>query len=186
MKVTSSELPGVLIIEPDVLRDNRGFFLETYNHNSYRAAGLADVFVQDNHSCSRYATLRGMHAQLRRPQGKLVRVIEGAIFDVAVDIRRSSPTFGRWLGLELDAATAKQIYVPPGFAHGFCVISEVAQVEYKCTDFYCPGDELNLLWNDPELGIEWPVNDPILSAKDASAQPLHRILHLLPVFEEAA
>ena len=180
MKFQPSEIPDIIIIEPDVHRDARGFFLESYNERKYREAGVPATFVQDNHSRSMRRTLRGLHAQRRRPQGKLVRAIEGEIFDVAVDVRRGSPTFGRWVGVRLSAENFKQIYVPPGFAHGFCVLSELAQVEYKVTDFYDPTDELGLLWNDPEVGIQWPVPEPLLSPKDSSAARLREIMDQLP------
>ncbi len=183
MEFHETPLAGVLLIEPDVFRDHRGFFLETYNEDKYGRGGLGARFVQDNHSKSRRGTLRGLHAQLRRPQGKLVRVIEGEIFDVAVDIRRGSPTFGRWFGEVLSAENFRQLYVPPDFAHGFYVLSEIAQVEYKCTDFYDPGGELSVLWNDPGIGIDWRLDaEPVLSDKDAAALPLAEIAEL-PRFE---
>jgi dTDP-4-dehydrorhamnose 3,5-epimerase len=166
MKLISTSLPGVLIIEPRVFRDERGFFLETYHAERYREAGLDATFVQDNHSRSMRGTLRGLHWQAERPQGKLVRVLLGEIYDVAVDIRPDSPTFGQWVGFTLSADNFRQAWIPPGFAHGFCVTSEVAEVEYKCTDFYDPPSERGLIWNDPEVGIVWPIQDPILSARD--------------------
>ncbi len=172
MKVHATDLPGVLLVEPRVHRDHRGFFLETYHRAKYAEQGLDATFVQDNHSRSAAGILRGLHAQGRHPQGKLVRAVEGSIFDVAVDIRRGSPTFGHWVGFELSADDFRQLYVPPGFAHGFCVLSDAAQVEYKCTDFYAPGDELTVLWNDPEIGIDWPVAEPVLSDKDRNAPTL--------------
>lgn len=166
MQVRETALAGALVIEPRVFHDPRGFFLETYHAGRYAAAGIEGPFVQDNHSRSQRGTLRGLHFQWRRPQGKLVRVIEGAIFDVAVDIREGSPTFGRWVGLTLSAENFLQFYVPPGFAHGFCVTSDVAQVEYKCTDLYDPEGEGGIAWNDPDLAITWPVEVPILSGRD--------------------
>ena len=166
MQVVTTALPGVLVIEPRVHQDARGFFLETYHARRYAEAGVDAVFVQDNHSRSGRGTLRGLHFQVRQPQGKLVRVIEGAVWDVAVDIRPASPTFGRHVGVELTAENFRQIYVPPGFAHGFCVTSEVAQVEYKCTAFYDPADERGIAWDDPALAIPWPVEAPLLSARD--------------------
>ena len=166
MRFTPLALPEVILVEPDVHRDARGFFLETYHLEKYRAGGVSGPFVQDNHSRSGRGTLRGLHAQRRRPQGKLVRAVDGEMFDVAVDIRRASPTFGRWVGVRLSGENFRQLYVPAGFAHGFCVLSEVVHVEYKCTDFYDPGDEIGLAWNDPDVGIEWPVSDPIVSEKD--------------------
>ena len=182
MKVLTTELPGVVLIEPTVYRDQRGFFLETYHAGKYRAAGVEGIFVQDNHSHSVRDTVRGLHAQCRRPQGKLVRVLGGEIFDVAVDIRRSSPSFRRWVGVRLSAESFQQMYIPPGFAHGFCVLSETADVEYKCTELYDPADEVGILWNDPELGITWPVREPILSQKDRVAPRLAELADRLPVF----
>jgi dTDP-4-dehydrorhamnose 3,5-epimerase len=168
MRIVESELPGVLFVEPDVFRDARGFFLETYNERAFAAAGLPVRFVQDNHSLSTREALRGLHAQLRRPQGKLVRVVRGTIYDVAVDLRPDSPAFGKWTAATLRSDDFRQIYVSPGFAHGFCVLSEAAEVEYKCTDFYDRSDEIGIRWNDPDLAIEWPLSNPILSAKDAA------------------
>jgi dTDP-4-dehydrorhamnose 3,5-epimerase len=182
VRIVSSDLPDVLIVEPDVHQDPRGFFLETYHAAKYQAAGISDSFVQDNHSRSVQGTLRGLHLQLRRPQGKLVRVIEGEVFDVAVDVRVGSPTFGRWVGVTLSAANFRQCYVPPGFAHGFAVVSPVAQVEYKCTDVYDPGGELGIAWNDPAIGIHWPIADPLLSARDMQHPPLATLMERLPVF----
>ena len=166
MRIIPTDLSEVLIVEPDVIRDDRGFFLETYHADRYREHGIDGPFVQDNHSRSVARTLRGLHLQLRRPQGKLIRVIEGEVYDVAVDVRRGSPTFGNWVAVTLSAENFKQCYVPPGFAHGFCVLSPVAQVEYKCTDIYDPGGEIGIAWNDPQLAITWPIADPILSARD--------------------
>jgi dTDP-4-dehydrorhamnose 3,5-epimerase len=182
VRVVSTDLPGVLIIEPDVHQDTRGFFLETYHAAKYQAAGISDSFVQDNHSRSVQGTLRGLHLQLRRPQGKLVRVIEGEVFDVAVDVRVGSPTFGRWVGVTLSAANFLQCYVPPGFAHGFAVVSPVAQVEYKCTDVYDPDGELGIAWNDPAIGIDWPIAEPLLSARDMQHPPLAALMERLPLF----
>ena len=183
MKFLSTDLPGVVLIEPDVYRDKRGFFLETYHAGKYRAAGIDGIFVQDNHSHSVRGTVRGLHAQRHRAQGKLVRVLQGEIFDVAVDIRRGSPTFRRWAGVRLSADNFRQVYVPPGFAHGFCVLSEMADVEYKCTELYDPADEFGVLWNDPELGISWPVREPLLSEKDRTAPRLAELIDTLPVFQ---
>ena len=166
MQVRDTRLPGVVLIQPRIFRDGRGFFLETYHAERYAAAGVPGPFVQDNHSCSQRHTLRGLHFQWRRPQGKLVRAIEGEIYDVAVDIRPESPFFGQWVGATLSADNHLQIFVPPGFAHGFCVISETAQVEYKCTDVYDPEGEGGIPWDDPDLGIDWPTRAPILSARD--------------------
>ena len=175
MKIRATELLEVLIVEPQVFEDERGFFLETYHARKYAEAGIPAVFVQDNHSRSRRYTLRGLHAQGRHPQGKLVRVTQGEIFDVAVDIRLRSATFGRWVGMRLSARDFRQAYVPPGFAHGFCVLSESAEVVYKCTEFHDPSDEIGIVWNDPEIGITWPVAEPILSDKDRHAPRLAEV-----------
>jgi dTDP-4-dehydrorhamnose 3,5-epimerase len=180
MEFARTKLSGMVIIEPAVHRDRRGFFLEVYHAEKFRRAGIDAVFVQDNHSLSLRGTLRGLHGQLRRPQGKLVRVIEGAVWDVAVDLRRGSPTFGEWVGVELSAGNLRQVWVPPGFAHGFCVASERAQVEYKCTDLYRPEDEFGIIWNDPDLAIDWPLADPILSEKDARLPRLAEVVDRLP------
>lgn len=179
MRFVPSAIPEIVFIEPDVVRDARGFFLETYHVEKYRAGGVEGPFVQDNHSRSVAGTLRGLHFQRRRPQGKLVRVIEGEIYDVAVDIRPGSPTFGRWVGVTLTGDNFRQCYIPPGFAHGFCVVSAVAQVEYKCTEVYDPSDEVGIAWNDPAIGITWPVTDPILSERDRRFPPLAEVLSLL-------
>jgi dTDP-4-dehydrorhamnose 3,5-epimerase len=180
VRVIPTELPDVIVIEPVVHRDGRGFFLETYHAERYRANGLTAPFVQDNHSRSVAGTLRGLHLQVRRPQGKLVRAIEGEVFDVAVDVRRGSPSYGRWVGVHLSADSFRQVYVPPGFAHGFCVLSETAQFEYKCTDFYDPADEIGIAWNDPAIAIDWPVRDPILSARDQAHRTLAELQDRLP------
>lgn len=169
MKVHPCELEGLLLIEPDVFGDSRGFFLESYNRRRYRDAGIDFEFVQDNFSLSRRGTLRGMHFQNPQPQGKLVSVCQGEVFDVAVDIRRDSPTFGRWFGVTLSAENRRQLFVPPGFAHGFVVTSEQALFHYKCTDFYAPKSELGFRWDDPDVGIKWPVENPILSQRDSAA-----------------
>jgi dTDP-4-dehydrorhamnose 3,5-epimerase len=170
MKVTRTEIPDVLILEPKVFGDTRGFFLESYNTKIFReATGLALDFVQDNHSRSGRGVLRGLHYQLKQPQGKLVRVVRGAVFDVAVDVRRSSPTFGKWVGTELTEDNHRQFWVPPGFAHGFLVLSETADFLYKTTEYYAPEHERCIAWNDPTLQIEWPVaGSPLVSAKDAA------------------
>jgi len=168
MKIERCELfPEILIVEPDLFRDDRGFFVETYRVERYIACGVGASFVQDNLSYSRERVLRGLHYQVGRAQGKLVWVAKGEIFDVVVDVRRSSPTFGKWFGMRLRGERATQIYIPVGFAHGFCVTSEEAIVCYKCTDYYSPAHERGIRWDDPDLGIEWPVSDPILSEKDA-------------------
>jgi dTDP-4-dehydrorhamnose 3,5-epimerase len=172
MKFLSTKLRGVTLIEPDVHRDQRGFFLEAFHAEKYRAGGIAAAFVQDNHSSSVKNTLRGLHLQTRKPQGKLVRVLKGEIWDVVADIRPDSPTFKVWEGFSLTSDNFRQIYVPPGYVHGFVVISETAEVEYKCTDFYDPGGELGVRWNDPDLAIAWPVQQPVLSAKDAALPTL--------------
>ena len=168
MKVTPTSIPDVLIIEPRVFGDARGFFYESFNQKAFNAVtGLAVSFVQDNHSRSSKGVLRGLHYQLQQPQGKLVRVVRGAVFDVAVDIRRHSPTFGRWEGVELNEHNHQQLWVPPGFAHGFVVLSDSADFLYKTTDYYAPSSERCIAWNDPAIGIEWPLQAaPQLSAKD--------------------
>ncbi|MEB3357408.1 MAG: dTDP-4-dehydrorhamnose 3,5-epimerase [Synechococcales bacterium] len=173
MKIIPTEIPDVLVIEPKVFGDSRGFFFESYNEKSFAEKTGVDLsFVQDNHSRSVKNVLRGLHYQIQQSQGKLVRVVVGAIYDVAVDIRKGSPTFGQWVGYTLTAEDKHQLWVPAGFAHGFLVISEVAEVLYKTTDFYAPEYERSLRWDDPELGISWPLADgePILSAKDANGQ----------------
>ena len=180
MRVVATDLPGVVVIEPAIHADGRGFFLETYHADRYREHGIAGPFVQDNHSRSVAGTLRGLHLQIQRPQGKLIRVIEGEIFDVAVDVRRGSPTFGRWVGVILTAENFKQMYVPPGFAHGFAVVSPIAQVEYKCTDLYDPASEIGVAWNDPALGITWPIAQPLLSTRDSQHPTLAEQTDNLP------
>ena len=176
MKVISTSIPDVLIIEPKVFGDSRGFFFESFNQKNFsRETGLDVKFVQDNHSRSAKGVLRGLHYQVRQPQGKLVRVVRGAVFDVSVDIRKSSPTFGRWIGVELSEDNYRQLWVPPGFAHGFYVLSESADFLYKTTDYYIPDFERSLLWNDSDIGISWPIGDgtqPITSAKDTNAARL--------------
>lgn len=166
MKVIETALPGVLIIEPKVFGDVRGFFIETFQVERYREIGITQPFVQDNHSRSQRGVLRGLHFQKTRPQGKLVRVSRGAVYDVAVDINPKSPTFGHHAGAELSDDNHRQLWIPAGYAHGFCVISEVADFEYKCTDFYFPEDEGGLIWNDPDVAIPWPIAQPSLSGKD--------------------
>jgi len=168
MKATETKLKGVFLLEPKVHGDARGFFMESYNERDFRAAlGFAPAFVQDNHSRSVKGVLRGMHYQIGRPQGKLVRVAKGCVFDVAVDLRKSSPTLGKWTGAELSDGNHRQIWIPPGFAHGFCVLSDTADFLYKTTDYYAPEQERCLLWNDPAVGIEWPIDfAPLLSEKD--------------------
>ena len=173
------ELPGVVMVEPRVHGDERGFFVETYHQRKYAAGGIDVTFVQDNHSKSKQRTLRGLHTQVENPQGKLLRAVEGEIFDVAVDVRGASPTRGKWYGTELSAENFRQLYVPPGFLHGFCVTSEIAQVEYKCTDLYYPDDEISVAWNDSDLAIEWPVAEPLLSARDQTASLVRDIREVL-------
>ena len=175
MKVSRSELDGVLVIEPELFGDARGFFLESWNQHRYRQAGIVADFVQDNVSFSRRGTLRGLHFQNPTPQAKLVAVLQGEVFDVVVDLRHSSPTFGHWQGVTLSGENHRQVFVPEGFAHGFVVTGESALLQYKCSRPYSPRDEAAIRWNDPAIGIAWPVTDPILSAKDASA-PLLRDL----------
>ncbi len=183
MRVEPSALPDVLIIDPDVHVDGRGFFIETYHADRYRRHGIDGPFVQDNQSRSLARTLRGLHLQVEHPQGKLIRVIEGEIFDVAVDVRRGSPTFGRWVGINLSAENFKQCYIPQGFAHGFCVLTEIAQVEYKCTDVYDPASEIGIMWNDPAVGIAWPVAQPVLSARDGRHPALADLMDRLPLYQ---
>ena len=166
MKVIETALPGVLIIEPKVFGDARGFFIETFQVERYREIGITQPFVQDNHSRSPHGVLRGLHYQKTRPQGKLVRVSRGAVYDVAVDVDPKSPTFGRYVGVELSDDNHRQIWIPPGYAHGFCVLSALADFEYKCTDLYFPEDEGGVIWNDPDLAIPWPISAPRLSDKD--------------------
>jgi len=183
MRFIQTEVPGVVIIEPDVHRDGRGFFLETYHQARYSEAGIQGPFVQDNHSHSLQGTLRGLHAQVRRPQGKLVRAVQGEMFDVAVDIRRGSPTFGRWFGVTLSGENFRQLYIPPGFAHGFCVLSERVDVEYKCTDVYDPAGEIGVAWDDPAIAVAWPIGNPMISDKDRRAPRLADLLDLLPPYD---
>lgn len=183
LKCAELDLPGLMLIEPKVFDDDRGYFMETYHLGRYGEAGIDRPFVQDNLSHSRRNTLRGLHYQLKHPQGKLIYVVAGEILDIAVDIRRGSPTFGRWTGVRLSSENRRQLYVPEGFAHGFCVLSDVAGVMYKCTDLYAPGDEYGILWSDPDLAIEWTVHNPILSPKDAANPALRDMPEsLLPVY----
>jgi dTDP-4-dehydrorhamnose 3,5-epimerase len=180
MRFRHTALAGVVLVDPEVHRDERGYFFESYHAEKYRAGGIDGPFLQDSHSRSIGGTLRGLHLQYRRPQGKLIRVIEGEIFDVAVDVRRGSPTFGSWVGVVLSGDNFVQCYVPPGFAHGFCVVSPVAQVVYKCTDLYDPGGELGIAWNDPAIGVSWPIERPLLSERDQGHPPLAQVFGLLP------
>lgn len=172
MKVEETKLDGVLLVTPQVFGDERGFFMETYNRDKAVANGLPGEFVQDNHSKSSRGVLRGLHYQYPQWQGKLVRAVQGEIFDVAVDIRTGSPTYGEWVGYLLNDENKQQLYVPPGFAHGFVVVSDTAEVVYKCTSLYAPEQEGSVLWNDPDIGIDWPLDSPILSAKDEVGQRL--------------
>ena len=184
MKAIPTELPGVIIIEPRVFSDARGFFFESYHAARYAEAGITVTFVQDNHSSSAKGTIRGLHYQLRRPQAKLMRVIRGSGLDVAVDIRRGSPMFGRWVGVELSAENRRQLFVPAGFGHGFCATSDVAELEYKCSDVYVADDQHGVLWSDPTIGIKWPVRggEPILSDADRAYRPLIADRDDLPVY----
>ena len=169
IRETTSEIEGIYVIEPTVFKDERGYFMETYNQNDFKEAGLNMTFVQDNQSMSVKGVLRGLHFQKQYPQGKLVRAVRGTVFDVAVDLRSDSKTYGKWFGVTLSAENKKQFYIPEGFAHGFLVLSDEAEFAYKCTDFYHPGDEGGLLWSDPEIGVEWPIEpgmELIISEKD--------------------
>lgn len=172
MNIIACPLEGLLLLEPKVFGDARGFFMETWNRRRYAEAGIDADFVQDNISVSRRGILRGLHFQNPNPQGKLVSVLQGEVFDVAVDIRRHSPSFGKWHGTRLSSDNKRQFYIPPGFAHGFVVLSELAMFHYKCTQFYSPADELAIRWDDPDIAVEWPVGSPLLSDKDARARCL--------------
>ena len=183
MKIIRTSIPEVVLLEPAVFGDSRGFFLETYSASKYKNVGIDADFVQDNHSRSGENILRGLHYQLKHPQGKLVRVARGRVFDVALDIRLGSKTFGMAVWAELSDENMRQLYVPPGFAHGFCVLSDYADFEYKCTDYYHPDDEGGISWNDPELNIPWPIKSPVLSDKDSKYFNLSDVSHAnLPVF----
>ena len=180
MRFAETEVAGAVVIDPVVHRDPRGFFLETFHAEKYAAAGIPALFVQDNHSLSAQGTLRGLHMQILKPQGKLVRVIEGEIWDVALDVRPESPTFMRWTAATLSAGNFRQLYIPPGCAHGFYVVSPAAQVQYKCTELYDPADEIGIAWNDPEAAIPWPVaGEPLLSARDQANRPLREVLKIV-------
>jgi dTDP-4-dehydrorhamnose 3,5-epimerase len=183
MHVHPTKLPEVLLLEPDVFADERGFFLESWNAATFATHHINVQFVQDNHSHSARDVLRGLHYQLHHPQGKLVRVVSGAVLDVAVDIRRGSRHFGEWIAVELSAANHLSCYIPPGFAHGFCVLSESADFLYKCTAPYVPGDEYGIIWNDPDVGIEWPCREFIVSQKDSSNALLSSMENKLPVYQ---
>lgn len=175
MKINTTPIDGLLVLEPEVFRDERGFFLETFHEQKYESFGIEGKFVQDNLSFSSKGILRGLHFQYRHPQAKLVQVLSGEVFDVAVDIRRGSPTFGKWFGILLCQDNLYQMFIPEGFAHGYCVVSETALFAYKCTDFYSPSYEGGLLWSDPDIGIEWPVSDPVLSQKDSNLPRLSEL-----------
>jgi dTDP-4-dehydrorhamnose 3,5-epimerase len=186
LKVIETEIPGILIVEPKVFGDARGFFMETYQSERYARWGIPGNIVQDNLSCSRRGVLRGLHLQHPHSQGKLVQVLDGEVFDVAVDTRLGSPTFGRWVGVSLSGENKRQLWIPPGFAHGFCVTSDLALFGYKCSDFYHPENELSVCWSDPDIGIEWPLDgEPDLSPKDVDAALLRDIpVDRLPVYED--
>ena len=185
MRVIETNLKGVLILEPRIFKDPRGFFVETYQETRYRDAGVDADFVQDNLSSSRKKTLRGLHFQYPRGQAKLVQVLQGEVFDVVVDIRKGSPSFGKWCTSRLSADNKRQMFIPAGFAHGFCVLSDIALFHYKCSDYYSPECENGVLWSDPDIGIEWPVKEPILSEKDADYQCLADIAPgRLPEYEK--
>ena len=186
MEFAPTRLTGVIVIQPDVFRDERGFFLETYRFDKYARGGIKGHFVQDNHSRSLRDTIRGLHAQRKHPQDKLVRVLAGKIFDVVADIRPESPTYLQWISVELSSANFLQLYIPSGYSHGVCILSDFAELEYKCTDFYDPTDELRIVWNDPSIGIEWPIKNPILSLKDRNASTLAEQIDILPRFGGAA
>lgn len=186
MKFLPTRLAGVLLVEPDVFRDERGFFLETYRADKYSKGGIDCRFVQDNHSRSVKHTIRGLHAQRRHQQAKLVRVLSGAIIDVVVDIRPASATYLTWISAELSADNLLQMFIPRGFAHGICVTSEFAEIEYKCSDYYDPEDEVRIIWNDPSIGVRWPVKSPLLSTKDAQATTLAEQSEGLAQFQEIA
>jgi dTDP-4-dehydrorhamnose 3,5-epimerase len=188
MNIIPTALPGVTIVEPNVFGDSRGYFMETWNRDRYRAAGLPGVFAQDNVSLSRRGVLRGLHFQNPYEQGKLVYVLEGEVFDVAVDVRPGSPTFAQWVGVTISSENKRQLYVPPGYAHGFCVISELAVFAYKCTEVYHPETERTIRWNDPEIAVEWPVKNPTVSDRDSRAPLLCELspIYLPPCLEAAA
>ena len=175
MEIIKTDLPGPLIIKPQIFKDARGFFYESYQKEKFQKNGILEEFIQDNHSSSTQGTLRGLHYQLKRPQAKLCRVIKGSVFDVAVDIRKDSPSFGKWTSVILSEENQIEFYIPSGFAHGFCVLSERAEFLYKCSDYYCPEDSYGIIWNDPELKIDWPLANPLLSEKDAACPSIHTI-----------
>ena len=178
MKITKTTLQGLLLIEPKVFSDSRGWFYESYVRKNYVENGITSEFVQDNHSKSSKGVLRGLHYQVNRPQAKLVRVTQGEVFDVAADIRPGSPTFGKWAGYRLSSENWLQLFIPEGFAHGFCVLSETVEFLYKCSDYYSPYDERGIIWNDPDIAIDWPIENPILSEKDAAFPALKEIFNI--------
>lgn len=183
LKAHETSLPGVKLITPDVFRDPRGLFIEVYHQRKYSECGIDETFIQDNFSHSRQKTLRGLHYQLNHPQAKIVYVVNGEIIDVAVDIRLGSPTFGQWTSVQLSSENGHQVFIPKGFAHGFCVLSPTADVIYKCTDFYTPGDDFGIIWSDPDVKIDWPVADPFLSEKDQNNPRLSDLAkHRLPAY----
>jgi dTDP-4-dehydrorhamnose 3,5-epimerase len=175
MKIITSSIEGILIIEPKIFKDKRGFFMETYNQARYNESGINATFVQDNLSYSQKNTLRGLHFQIKHPQAKLIQVISGEIFDVTVDLRPGFATFGKWTGFYLSGENRRQVFIPEGFAHGFCVLSEFAFFHYKCSDFYAQDDEGGIIWSDPDIGIEWPIQNPIISEKDKQYQKLSNL-----------
>jgi dTDP-4-dehydrorhamnose 3,5-epimerase len=187
IKVKSTSLEGFLIVEPNCYKDDRGFFLETYQEDIYKAAGITDKFVQDNQSRSIKGVIRGMHFQVNRPQAQIVTIMRGSVFDVGVDLRQNSPTFGRWHGVELSDAGQRQVYMAPGIAHGFCVLSDFADLHYKVSRFYDPDDECGMVWNDSEVNIDWPSITPLIHQRDAAYQSLsqlidsHQLPHNLPI-----
>ena len=187
IKVKSTSLEGFLIVEPNCYKDDRGFFLETYQEDIYKAAGITDKFVQDNQSRSIKGVIRGMHFQVNRPQAQIVTIMRGSVFDVGVDLRQNSPTFGRWHGVELSDAGQRQVYMAPGIAHGFCVLSDLADLHYKVSRFYDPDDECGMVWNDSEVNIDWPSITPLIHQRDATYQSLsqlvdsHQLPHNLPI-----
>lgn len=176
MQITQTNLPGVLVIQPKVFKDARGFFLETFQAERYHQAGIAANFVQDNHSRSQKGVLRGLHFQQTKPQGKLINVSQGAVYDVAADINPESPTFGQYFGIELSDVNHTQLWIPPGYAHGFCVLSDCADFHYRCTEYYDPQDEAGVFWSDPQLNINWPITLPLLSEKDKQLPLLKDLL----------
>jgi dTDP-4-dehydrorhamnose 3,5-epimerase len=184
VNIVATDLPEVLVIEPRVFRDDRGFFVESFHDERFTQAGLPARFRQDNHSRSVRNVLRGLHYQLEHPQGKLVTCMQGVVFDVAVDVRVGSPTFGRWTGITLSGDEPRFVWIPAGFAHGFCALSDVADVTYKCTTVYQADDDRGVLWNDPAIGIQWPVSEPLLSPKDRRNAPLDRGRGDLPRYGE--